>query len=138
MKALEAEGIDSLRVDLLPLVLLNHDHMQAYSHMDIRSVLGTPGQTLPSRADPSFNATGTGTGTGGGSCSEGRGSLSRTFVPCRAAVATAWCVPGRDYGDFSASASAPACAARGAVPLPLPVPMPLPLPVSAPMHLVLW
>eukprot|EP00271_Cylindrocystis_brebissonii_P002015 TRINITY_DN1235_c5_g1_i1.p1 TRINITY_DN1235_c5_g1~~TRINITY_DN1235_c5_g1_i1.p1 ORF type:complete len:1248 (+),score=300.78 TRINITY_DN1235_c5_g1_i1:179-3922(+) len=32
---LEAEGIDPLRVDLLPLVLLNHDHMQAYALMDI-------------------------------------------------------------------------------------------------------
>jgi protein O-GlcNAc transferase len=29
-------GVESLRVDLLPLILLNHDHMQAYSLMDIR------------------------------------------------------------------------------------------------------
>lgn len=33
---LEALGVESLRVDLLPLILLNHDHMQAYSLMDIR------------------------------------------------------------------------------------------------------
>lgn len=33
---LEELGVESLRVDLLPLILLNHDHMQAYSLMDIR------------------------------------------------------------------------------------------------------
>ncbi|KAF5747786.1 UDP-N-acetylglucosamine--peptide N-acetylglucosaminyltransferase SPINDLY-like isoform X4 [Tripterygium wilfordii] len=32
---LELLGLESLRVDLLPLILLNHDHMQAYSLMDI-------------------------------------------------------------------------------------------------------
>ncbi|WCJ34262.1 Tetratricopeptide repeat (TPR)-like superfamily protein [Euphorbia peplus] len=32
---LEELGLESLRVDLLPLILLNHDHMQAYSLMDI-------------------------------------------------------------------------------------------------------
>ncbi|XP_065855634.1 probable UDP-N-acetylglucosamine--peptide N-acetylglucosaminyltransferase SPINDLY [Euphorbia lathyris] len=32
---LEDLGLESLRVDLLPLILLNHDHMQAYSLMDI-------------------------------------------------------------------------------------------------------
>jgi predicted O-linked N-acetylglucosamine transferase (SPINDLY family) len=32
---LEELGVESLRVDLLPLILLNHDHMQAYSLMDI-------------------------------------------------------------------------------------------------------
>jgi predicted O-linked N-acetylglucosamine transferase (SPINDLY family) len=32
---LEQLGLDSLRVDLLPLILLNHDHMQAYALMDI-------------------------------------------------------------------------------------------------------
>lgn len=32
---LEDLGVESLRVDLLPLILLNHDHMQAYSLMDI-------------------------------------------------------------------------------------------------------
>ncbi|KAF3441625.1 hypothetical protein FNV43_RR15540 [Rhamnella rubrinervis] len=32
---LEQLGLESLRVDLLPLILLNHDHMQAYSLMDI-------------------------------------------------------------------------------------------------------
>ena len=36
MAALAAEGISSLRVDLLPLILMNHDHMQSYSLMDIR------------------------------------------------------------------------------------------------------
>ncbi|KAJ6406717.1 hypothetical protein OIU84_010262 [Salix udensis] len=32
---LEQMGLEPLRVDLLPLILLNHDHMQAYSLMDI-------------------------------------------------------------------------------------------------------
>ncbi|XP_043712609.1 probable UDP-N-acetylglucosamine--peptide N-acetylglucosaminyltransferase SPINDLY [Telopea speciosissima] len=32
---LEQLGLESQRVDLLPLILLNHDHMQAYSLMDI-------------------------------------------------------------------------------------------------------
>lgn len=32
---LEELGVEALRVDLLPLILLNHDHMQAYSLMDI-------------------------------------------------------------------------------------------------------
>ena len=32
-------GLEPLRVDLLPLIHLNHDHMQAYSLMDIRSVI---------------------------------------------------------------------------------------------------
>ncbi|BBN09875.1 protein O-GlcNAc transferase [Marchantia polymorpha subsp. ruderalis] len=32
---LEELGVESLRIDLLPLILLNHDHMQAYSLMDI-------------------------------------------------------------------------------------------------------
>ncbi|KAG6549294.1 hypothetical protein Mapa_009280 [Marchantia paleacea] len=32
---LEDLGVESLRIDLLPLILLNHDHMQAYSLMDI-------------------------------------------------------------------------------------------------------
>ncbi|KAK6147263.1 hypothetical protein DH2020_018175 [Rehmannia glutinosa] len=32
---LEKLGLESLRVDLLPLIILNHDHMQAYSLMDI-------------------------------------------------------------------------------------------------------
>ncbi|KAL1555072.1 putative UDP-N-acetylglucosamine--peptide N-acetylglucosaminyltransferase SPINDLY isoform X2 [Salvia divinorum] len=35
LSALEKLGFESLRVDLLPLILLNHDHMQAYSLMDI-------------------------------------------------------------------------------------------------------
>ncbi|KDP36193.1 hypothetical protein JCGZ_08837 [Jatropha curcas] len=35
LKMLEDLGLESLRVDLLPLILLNHDHMQAYSLMDI-------------------------------------------------------------------------------------------------------
>lgn len=35
LSALEQLGLDSTRVDLLPLILLNHDHMQAYSLMDI-------------------------------------------------------------------------------------------------------
>ncbi|GMJ13925.1 SPINDLY [Hibiscus trionum] len=35
LSALEQLGLESLRVDLLPLILLNHDHMQAYSLMDI-------------------------------------------------------------------------------------------------------
>lgn len=33
---LEELGVEPLRIDLLPLILLNHDHMQAYSLMDIR------------------------------------------------------------------------------------------------------
>lgn len=36
LSILERLGLDPLRVDLLPLILLNHDHMQAYSLMDIR------------------------------------------------------------------------------------------------------
>jgi protein O-GlcNAc transferase len=35
MSALEAEGVDPVRIDLLPLILLNHDHMQSYALMDI-------------------------------------------------------------------------------------------------------
>lgn len=35
LSTLEQLGLESLRVDLLPLILLNHDHMQAYSLMDI-------------------------------------------------------------------------------------------------------
>ncbi|CAM8888721.1 unnamed protein product [Rhodiola kirilowii] len=35
LTTLEQLGLESLRVDLLPLILLNHDHMQAYSFMDI-------------------------------------------------------------------------------------------------------
>ncbi|KAE8671657.1 putative UDP-N-acetylglucosamine--peptide N-acetylglucosaminyltransferase SPINDLY [Hibiscus syriacus] len=35
LTTLEQLGLESLRVDLLPLILLNHDHMQAYSLMDI-------------------------------------------------------------------------------------------------------
>lgn len=36
LSTLEQLGLESLRVDLLPLILLNHDHMQAYALMDIR------------------------------------------------------------------------------------------------------
>ncbi|KAK6139823.1 hypothetical protein DH2020_026438 [Rehmannia glutinosa] len=36
LSTLEKLGLESLRVDLLPLIILNHDHMQAYSLMDIR------------------------------------------------------------------------------------------------------
>ncbi|PWZ58823.1 putative UDP-N-acetylglucosamine--peptide N-acetylglucosaminyltransferase SPINDLY [Zea mays] len=35
LATLEELGLESLRVDLLPLIHLNHDHMQAYSLMDI-------------------------------------------------------------------------------------------------------
>ncbi|XP_022963007.1 probable UDP-N-acetylglucosamine--peptide N-acetylglucosaminyltransferase SPINDLY [Cucurbita moschata] len=35
LSTLENLGLESQRVDLLPLILLNHDHMQAYSLMDI-------------------------------------------------------------------------------------------------------
>ncbi|CAK9140186.1 unnamed protein product [Ilex paraguariensis] len=35
LSTLEELGLESLRVDLLPLILLNHDHMQAYALMDI-------------------------------------------------------------------------------------------------------
>lgn len=35
LSILEKQGVEPLRVDLLPLILLNHDHMQAYSLMDI-------------------------------------------------------------------------------------------------------
>ncbi|KAL2992825.1 hypothetical protein AAZX31_10G070200 [Glycine max] len=35
LSTLEKLGLEPLRVDLLPLILLNHDHMQAYSLMDI-------------------------------------------------------------------------------------------------------
>ncbi|XP_010245836.1 PREDICTED: probable UDP-N-acetylglucosamine--peptide N-acetylglucosaminyltransferase SPINDLY isoform X2 [Nelumbo nucifera] len=35
LHTLEQMGLESLRVDLLPLILLNHDHMQAYGLMDI-------------------------------------------------------------------------------------------------------
>ncbi|XP_062195647.1 probable UDP-N-acetylglucosamine--peptide N-acetylglucosaminyltransferase SPINDLY [Phragmites australis] len=35
LTTLEELGLESLRVDLLPLIHLNHDHMQAYSLMDI-------------------------------------------------------------------------------------------------------
>ncbi|MQL80703.1 hypothetical protein Taro_013156 [Colocasia esculenta] len=40
LSTLEQLGLESLRVDLLPLILLNHDHMQAYSLMDISIPLG--------------------------------------------------------------------------------------------------
>ena len=36
LSTLEKLGLEPLRVDILPLILLNHDHMQAYSLMDIR------------------------------------------------------------------------------------------------------
>lgn len=35
LSTLEQLGVESLCVDLLPLILFNHDHMQAYSLMDI-------------------------------------------------------------------------------------------------------
>ncbi|KAK8633119.1 hypothetical protein V6N13_013973 [Hibiscus sabdariffa] len=35
LTTLEQLGLESVRVDLLPLILFNHDHMQAYSLMDI-------------------------------------------------------------------------------------------------------
>ncbi|KAL6133672.1 hypothetical protein ACLB2K_065906 [Fragaria x ananassa] len=35
LSTLEQLGLEPLRVDLLPLILLNYDHMQAYSLMDI-------------------------------------------------------------------------------------------------------
>lgn len=35
LSTLEQLGLESLRVDLLPLILFNHDHMQAYALMDI-------------------------------------------------------------------------------------------------------
>ena len=35
MSTLEEEGLDPLRIDLQPLVLLNSDHMGAYGGMDI-------------------------------------------------------------------------------------------------------
>ncbi|KAL2503047.1 putative UDP-N-acetylglucosamine--peptide N-acetylglucosaminyltransferase SPINDLY [Forsythia ovata] len=35
LSTLEKLGLESQRVDLLPLILLNHDHMQTYSLMDI-------------------------------------------------------------------------------------------------------
>jgi len=35
LSTLEELGLEPLRVDLLPLIHLNHDHMQAYSLMDI-------------------------------------------------------------------------------------------------------
>lgn len=35
LSILENLGLEPLRVDLLPLILLNHDHMQAYSLMDV-------------------------------------------------------------------------------------------------------
>ncbi|XVF76159.1 hypothetical protein PTKIN_Ptkin13bG0243800 [Pterospermum kingtungense] len=35
LTTLEQLGLESRQVDLLPLILLNHDHMQAYSLMDI-------------------------------------------------------------------------------------------------------
>nr|GEY20977.1 probable UDP-N-acetylglucosamine--peptide N-acetylglucosaminyltransferase SPINDLY [Tanacetum cinerariifolium] len=35
LSTLEQLGLESLRVNLLPSILLNHDHMQAYSLMDI-------------------------------------------------------------------------------------------------------
>ncbi|KAF7804273.1 putative UDP-N-acetylglucosamine--peptide N-acetylglucosaminyltransferase SPINDLY [Senna tora] len=35
LSTLELLGLEPLRVDLLPLILLNHDHMQAYSLMDV-------------------------------------------------------------------------------------------------------
>ncbi|XP_068658755.1 probable UDP-N-acetylglucosamine--peptide N-acetylglucosaminyltransferase SPINDLY isoform X1 [Aristolochia californica] len=35
LSTLEQLGLEPLRVDLLPLILLNHDHLQAYSLMDI-------------------------------------------------------------------------------------------------------
>jgi len=36
LSALEQLGVEPVRVDLLPLILLNHDHMQAYALMDVR------------------------------------------------------------------------------------------------------
>nr|GLL50006.1 importin-5-like [Ipomoea trifida] len=36
LSTMEQLGLELQRVDLLPLILLNHDHMQAYSLMDIR------------------------------------------------------------------------------------------------------
>ncbi|XP_010534409.1 PREDICTED: probable UDP-N-acetylglucosamine--peptide N-acetylglucosaminyltransferase SPINDLY isoform X2 [Tarenaya hassleriana] len=35
LTTLEQLGLESMRVDLLPLILFNHDHLQAYSLMDI-------------------------------------------------------------------------------------------------------
>ncbi|GFP97221.1 probable UDP-n-acetylglucosamine--peptide n-acetylglucosaminyltransferase spindly [Phtheirospermum japonicum] len=35
LSTMEKLGLESLRVDLVPLIILNHDHMQAYSLMDI-------------------------------------------------------------------------------------------------------
>lgn len=35
LSALEQLGVEPVRVDLLPLILLNHDHMQAYALMDV-------------------------------------------------------------------------------------------------------
>ncbi|XP_021858332.1 probable UDP-N-acetylglucosamine--peptide N-acetylglucosaminyltransferase SPINDLY [Spinacia oleracea] len=35
LSTLEQLGVDPVRVDLLPLILLNHDHLQAYALMDI-------------------------------------------------------------------------------------------------------
>ncbi|KAH9615509.1 hypothetical protein KSS87_003007 [Heliosperma pusillum] len=35
LSTLEQLGVEPVRVDLLPLILLNHDHMQAYALMDI-------------------------------------------------------------------------------------------------------
>ncbi|GAB4833345.1 hypothetical protein Ancab_031589 [Ancistrocladus abbreviatus] len=35
LSTLEQLGVEPVRVDLLPLILLNHDHMQAYTLMDI-------------------------------------------------------------------------------------------------------
>jgi protein O-GlcNAc transferase len=35
LSTLEELGLEPLRVDLLPLIHLNHDHMQSYSLMDI-------------------------------------------------------------------------------------------------------
>jgi protein O-GlcNAc transferase len=43
---LQKLGVESLRIDLLPLILLNHDHMQAYSLMDIRCVLSRSNMVL--------------------------------------------------------------------------------------------
>lgn len=39
LTTLEKLGVDPVRIDLLPLILLNHDHMQAYALMDVRYVL---------------------------------------------------------------------------------------------------
>ncbi|RVX11707.1 putative UDP-N-acetylglucosamine--peptide N-acetylglucosaminyltransferase SPINDLY [Vitis vinifera] len=46
LSTLEQLGLESLRVDLLPLILLNHDHMQAYALMDISAAAGMVGKMI--------------------------------------------------------------------------------------------